>query len=109
MKEASMDLDFDAVLRFAKTLEGRDLYTQVQHRRFRVRVIGKKLEYTLENKNPKEKSIPRIQGGKVAQKVLNLYNVTRSLRPGDYNKITVHASYLLTIVAMLAGSEDHHA
>ncbi len=99
-----MDLDFDAVLRFAKTLDGRDLHTQAQKKAFRVQVAGDILVYT-----PASTRASRTDGRKVVQQVLDRYNLTQSLRPGNYQDITYNSSYLLTLVAMLVGSEERSA
>jgi len=96
-----MNVDFDMVLGFAKTLEGRDLYTQARQRLFRVGVIGDMLEYT-----PASTREARTDGRKTIEQVLARYRVTQSLKPCDYQDATFNASYLLTIVALMVGSED---
>ncbi len=95
-----MDIDFDAVLRFAKTLEGRPYNYAAKAVQSRG---GDLLEFT-----PQSSGKPRTQGRSFggSQEVLDRYNLTHSLRTTDYQDITMNSSYLLTVVALMVGSED---
>ncbi len=97
-----MNVDFDHVLAFAKSLEGRDLHTQARKKAFRVCVVGDRLEFTPESTGKPRPLSRTINQG---QQVLDRYNLTRSLKPGDYQDITYNSSYLLTLIGLMVGSE----
>ena len=81
-----------------RALDGSVLETLYRAQRFAVRVLpdGSGVEYT-----PLSTGKSRTQSWDYVDRVLDLYNSTHSLHPGEYKDVTNHASYTLTIVDRL--------
>ena len=88
-------ITYDALIRFAKTLEGQTLETSAQHKRFTVEVGQNKLVFILASGSERPNSKP------YTERVLERYNATQSLKPGDYLDLTVNASYLTRLLEMM--------
>jgi len=78
---------------FAAGLDGRTLVTRFRDRRFSLRVAPEGFEYT-----PAISGAPRMQRWRTIERILARFNETHSFHPSDYKGITVHASYILSIV-----------
>ena len=50
--------------------------------------------------------MPRPDHERSVRKVLDRYNRTRALRPGKYADISVNASYLMCLIALMTGAEE---
>ena len=87
-------IDLTSIRAFARTLEGKPLVTQVRGHGFRLEVTRGGFIYT-----PESTGKARPEQDKIIERVLARYSETKSLRPGDYQDLTVNASYLLAIVA----------
>lgn len=89
-------VSYETLIRFAKTLDGQTLHTDARGKEFRLHVIENGLTYT-----PSSTGRLRNDPEMVVCRVLDRYNQTGSLRPGDYQDLTMNASYLLVIIARL--------
>jgi D-3-phosphoglycerate dehydrogenase len=87
-----------ALLAFAKTQEGKTLFTRSQKKPFTVAVIGQGLQFT-----PEETGRPRPELPQVIDRVLAHYNATGSQYTSDYQDITQNSSYLMTLLALYKG------
>ncbi len=87
------NINADDLINFAKSLEGQELYTAAQRKRFTVRVIRNTLVYTPLS------GIPRVHSYKRLVRFCNEFSTTKSLKPADYAHISWNASYLLVIIA----------
>jgi hypothetical protein len=78
-----------------RALDGSVLTTLHRHERFVVRLAPRAdgMEYT-----PLSTASSRLQRWRSVEEVLDLYNASGSLHPGDYRDITNHASYTLAII-----------
>ena len=92
-------ISYEALIRFAKTLDGQTLHTDTRHKEFQLHVSNNGLTYT-----PLSTGRSRSHPEKWVRRILDRYNQIGSLRPGDYQDLTVNASYLLTIIARLERS-----
>ncbi len=81
-------------LRFASDLEDERLTTAGGRAFFTVRVLPRGMEIT-----PESSRKPRLVQWEKIQEVLNQYEQSPNLQPGQYQAITFDASYLLGIVA----------
>lgn len=88
-----MELDIKDFLSFLKTLDRQSFRTLHRKLLFEVNVVPSGLYYT-----PKSSGTPRIQQWKFIERVALRFKETESLHPGDYQDITVNASYLLTLI-----------
>jgi hypothetical protein len=93
-------IDYDSLLRFAKTLEGQTLRTNAGRAKFTVRVEGQTLYYT-----PTSTGEERRGSRKSVEKVLRYYNNTGSMRLQDYNSMTVNSVCLLRLITMMTAGE----
>lgn len=87
------DFSADELIRYASKLEGQRLTTAGGRATFAVHVSLRGLEVT-----PESSAIPRIVTRETIQLVIEQYNRSRSLLPGQYQSITFDASYLLSII-----------
>ena len=78
---------------FARSLHGMELQTKARGKRFRFLVEDHGFTYV-----PMTSQEPRPQNNKNIEAVLDRYNQSGSLRPGDYADISVYASYLLVVI-----------
>lgn len=88
----SATVTYDELLALARRLEDRPL-TTVTGRVFTVGIYLDNLVFT-----PVSSGIGQSDGRKAAERFLERYNATGSLRPGDYAKITRNASYLIGLL-----------
>jgi hypothetical protein len=89
----------DDLLKFAKTLEGRELCTLHRKRNFTVEVEGESLVFV------NSKGNRRPHGGKYLRAVCDTFSKTNSYFPSDYRHLTVNASYILAIIRRYADSQ----
>jgi hypothetical protein len=82
------------LLRYASGLEGQRLATAGGRATFTVRVLQHGLEVT-----PESSGTPRIIPRETIRLVIEQYEQSRNLQPGQYQSITFDASYLLGIIA----------
>ena len=93
-------IDYDSLLRFAKTLEGQTLRTNAGRAKFMVRVEDETLCYT-----PLSTGEERRGSRKSVEKVLRYYNDTGSMRLQDYESMTVNRTYLLRLITLMTEGE----
>ena len=91
---------YDALIRYAKKLEGEPLETSARHKRFTVQVAENGLVYTPESGKP------RLNNKSTIEKVLERFNESKSYRPSDY-EMTRNPSYLMRLLELMT-SEDTH-
>jgi hypothetical protein len=89
---------YDELLALARRLADQPLKT-VTGREFTVSIYLDSLVFA-----PVSSGLGRSDGRKAAERFLERYNDTGSLRPGDYGDITRNASYL---VGLLLAGEKH--
>lgn len=87
-------LTADELLRDASGLEGQQLTTAGGRAAFTVRVLPRGLEVT-----PASSGTPRMIPRETIQLVIDQYELSRNLQPGQYQSITFDASYLLGIIS----------
>lgn len=85
-------MTFDELLALARGLEGQTLQT-VTGRRFRVGIYLDSLVFT-----PESTRRGQSDGRRAAERFLDRYNKTGSLRPGGYGRLTRNASYLVGVL-----------
>ncbi len=90
-------MTYEDLLALAHRFEGRTLET-VTGRRF---TVGTYLDCPVFT--PQSSGNGQSDGRKAAERFLERYNATGSLRPGDYADVTRNASYFIGM--LLAGSE----
>jgi hypothetical protein len=88
------NLTADELLRYASTLERQRLTTAGGRATFTIRVLPRGLEVT-----PESSGTPRIVPPETIQLVIDEFERSRTLQPGQYQSITFDASYLLGIIA----------
>ena len=86
---------------FARTIHGWTLVTRFQDRSFTLAVRVQGFEYT-----PDRSGESRLQRWEEVELVLDHYNKTGSLQPGDYQDLTRNAFYLLTLIGMFLDEKD---
>jgi hypothetical protein len=84
----------DKLLDFASSLEGDQLKTAGGRATFTLRVVPRGIEVT-----PASSGKPRLVSREMIQLVLDEYERSRNLTPGQYQAITFDASYLLVVIA----------
>jgi hypothetical protein len=92
-------MTYEEMLALARRLEGQPLET-VTGKRFTVRVSA------AENCpffTPASSGYGQTDGRKAAERFLERYNQTGSLRPSDYADVTRHASYYVGMMRHAAG------
>lgn len=82
------------IVSFVRSIEGQELKTAARNKAFTVRVVGNGIEYM-----PSSSSTPRAHPHKWLSRVCDEFSRTNSFKPGDYQRITVNASYALVIIA----------
>jgi hypothetical protein len=82
-------MTYDELLALARRLDGQTLQT-VTGRRFRVGIYLDSLVFT-----PESTGRGQSDGRRAAERFLDRYNKTRSLRPGTYARVSRNASYLV--------------
>lgn len=85
-------MTYDELLALARRMEGRTLETKTG-RRFTVGVYRDCPFFT-----PGSSGLGRSDGRKAAERFLERFNATGSVRSGDYAGITRNASYFLALV-----------
>ena len=90
-------LTYDRLLAMARAAEGRTLET-VTGRKFTVGIYRDCPFFT-----PQSSGYGQSDGRKAAERFLDRYNRTGSLRPGDYAGVTRNASYF---IGLLVGAGD---
>ncbi|HEV8488810.1 MAG TPA: hypothetical protein VGQ58_03375 [Candidatus Limnocylindrales bacterium] len=82
-------MTYDELLALARRLDGQHLET-VTGRRFRVGIYLDSLVFI-----PESTGRGQSDGRRAAERFLDRYNRTGSLRPGGYGRLTRNASYLV--------------
>jgi hypothetical protein len=85
-------MTYEELLELARRSEGRTLET-VTGRRFTVGIYRACPFFT-----PESSGYGQSDGRKAAERFLERYNATGSLRPGDYADVTRNASYFIGLV-----------
>ena len=85
-------MTYEELLALARRCRGRTLET-VTGKQFTVGVYMDSLVFT-----PASSGFAQSDGRKAAERFLQRYNETASLRPGDYAAVTRNASYLVALV-----------
>jgi hypothetical protein len=89
----------DELRLFVNQLDDRRFTTRAHQRRFSIEVVEKGIEYT-----PESSGKPRLQRWSWIERVLDRFNDTGALQPSEYRDLTVHASYILSILSSLLDS-----
>jgi len=87
---------YDELLDLARRFADQPL-TTVTGREFTVGIYLDSLVFT-----PVSSGVGQSDGRKAAERFLERYNVTGSLRPGDYADVSRNASYLVGLLAAAA-------
>ena len=88
-----LQVDANALIRFASSLKGRVAQTAGGRAEFRVEVTPDGLEYY-----PTSSGKRRFQEKEVLERILRHYAKTASMKPSDYQEITWNASYALGLL-----------
>ncbi len=97
-------IDFTDLIAFCKKMEGETLNTLYQKKPFVLsKVESEKLTYIPLSK----KQIKRTQDRDFIESILDRYELTGSLRPGDYIDLTVNASYILPLINLYLRSKEN--
>jgi len=94
-------VSYESLQDYVKGIEGKPLYTLARRRKFTARCGDDGLEYI-----PTSTGKPRRESRSVVERVLERYNRTGSLSPGDYQDITANASYLMALTATLVSYDN---
>jgi hypothetical protein len=86
-------LNAETLLRFASTLEGEEIPTAGGRATFTLHALPTGIEIT-----PRSTGTSRFIARHMVQRVCDEYQRSRSRRPGDYQKITFDASYILAVI-----------
>lgn len=92
-------MTYDELLDLARSLEGETLET-VTGRRFTVSIYRDSLVFT-----PASSGFGQSDGRRAAERFLERYNVSGSLRPGDYADVSRNASYLVGMLIRGSAAE----
>jgi len=90
---------WDAFIEFARGLAGKQLATYARGKPFTIQVVGDTILYT-----PGATGAARPQPRQRTEMCLELYEKTGSLNTHHYQKITVNASYFLTVLRLYLAS-----
>lgn len=90
-------MTYEELLDLARRLEGETLET-VTGRRFTVGVFNDCPFFT-----PESSGIGQSDGRRAAERFLERYNASASLRPGDYADVTRNASYFIGMLLREVG------
>jgi len=93
MNRQHRPITYEGLLSRARAVEGRTLQT-VTGRKFTVGIYMECPFFT-----PAASGYGQSDGRKAAERFLERYNETGSLRPGDYAKVTRNASYYVGLLA----------
>ena len=93
-------MTYDELLQLALQLEDQPL-TTVSGREFTVGVYLDSLVFT-----PMLSGLGQSDGRKAAERFLDRYNETGSLRPGDYADVTRNSSYLVGLLLARSGGRE---
>ena len=85
-------MDYDELLQLARSLEGLEMKT-VTGRAFTVGIYRDCPFFT-----PASSGYGQSDGRRAAERFLERYNATGSLRPGDYADVTRSASYYIGMI-----------
>jgi hypothetical protein len=85
-------LSYDELLALARGAEGKTLET-VTGKRFKVGIYRDGIFFT-----PESSGWGQADGRKAAERFVERFNETGSMRPSDYGKITRSASYLIGLL-----------
>ena len=86
-------LDANNLLQYASHLKGQRLFTISREKPFTVRVTPDGLEIT-----PGSTGEPRKVSAELVQRVCDEYSQSKSTSPGDYQRMTFDASYLIALI-----------
>ena len=86
-------ITLEALRSFAKANDGRIFPTVGGQAKFMLIVHDDGLEFV-----PLSTRRGRIQKNDMIRRIIDYYNQTESLRPGDYQSFTVNASYTLALI-----------
>lgn len=89
-------IGFRSFMDFCKTLEGSTLPTAGGKARFDLSKVEKERLYYIPESTCKERFVPK----RYIERVLDRYNKGWSLKPADYNDITMNASYTLALMKL---------
>jgi hypothetical protein len=92
-------ITYDELLTAAQSLDRRTL-TTVTGRRFRVGVYLDSIVFT-----PRSTGGAQSDGRRAGERFVARYNEIRSLRPGDYSRVTRNASYSVPLVSYAVGDD----
>lgn len=92
---------YESLERYVRSLEGKRLFTQARRSEFTVRCKKEGWEYV-----PRSTGMPRPDPERSVRKVIDRYNRTQALRPGKYADISVNASYLMCLIALMTETEE---
>ena len=85
-------LTYERLLAMARAAHGRSLET-VTGKKFTVGIYRDGLFFT-----PASSGYGQADGRKAAERFVERFNETGSLRPGDYSRVTRNASYLIGLL-----------
>ncbi len=88
-----MQFDLRDFMRFVRTQDRQTLKTLAREKPFDVRVVRGGLEYT-----PHSTGKARFQEDRFIQRVAERFVDLKSFQPGDYQDISVNASYVLALI-----------
>lgn len=92
-----MKINFDEYLIYVRSLDGQTLTTLAQEKPFRIIKTSTRVQF--QPLSPESDGSLRTASPQQIQRVLERYEQTASLRPGDYTTITRNASYHLALIA----------
>jgi hypothetical protein len=93
-------LTYDRLLELARAAEGKTLET-VTGKKFTVGIYRDGLFFT-----PASSGYGQADGRKAAERFVERYNETGSMRPGDYGNLTRNASYLIGLLRWTESRSD---
>ena len=93
-------ITFEALQTFARANDRRIFPTAGGRAKFMLIVHGDGLEYV-----PLSTNRGRAQKYAAIRRIVNYYNQTNSLTPGDYQSFTVNASYTLALIKHALNAE----
>jgi hypothetical protein len=80
----------------ARSIEGSDLHTRTRNSVFKVKPADNGLIIT-----PLSTNKPRAETTNTLKCICDEFSSTNSLRPTDYQRITINSSYVLTLISLL--------
>jgi hypothetical protein len=88
-----MKIEFADFLQFLKSVNGQNFNTQYKQKSFKVETTSNEILYT-----PQSTGKTRHHDLVTLKGIVDRYNDTSSLHPGDYNEMTMNSSYTLAII-----------